>query len=223
MSAPLELNGITEAPICKYSISATDGSSIQTVKVGDLVKHEWNCSTTPIAGEVYSLKLIFLIVLKVAVRDNNYFSSRYSPWLYIFQTVTYKLSVFKGMYSMLVHSCYVEDGAGERHRVVDEHGCSVDKYALMTPHYASDRLIASVEAYVLKFPDNPLIVLQIHEGGDRLPIILMTQSQFTQTLLQFWTWMELNCKHNAKALHQRLRFQRPSHQLYSSKEIPSSR
>uniref|UniRef100_A0A7I4Y896 ZP domain-containing protein n=1 Tax=Haemonchus contortus TaxID=6289 RepID=A0A7I4Y896_HAECO len=64
------------------------------------------------------------------------------------------------LYSMLIHSCYVEDGAGQRYQVIDENGCSLDHYILNTPRYDSDRLTATVDAFMMKFPDRSAVDFQ---------------------------------------------------------------
>ncbi|CAI2337798.1 unnamed protein product [Caenorhabditis sp. 36 PRJEB53466] len=58
---------------------------------------------------------------------------------------------------MLVHQCYVKDGADQQYPVIDEHGCTVDPYALQTPTYSEDGMSAQVDAYVLKYPDRSTV------------------------------------------------------------------
>ncbi|CAJ0605347.1 unnamed protein product [Cylicocyclus nassatus] len=72
---------------------------------------------------------------------------------------TCKTSV-PNVYTMLVHSCFVEDGAGQRYEVVDENGCSLDRYILNTPSYSSDGLTANVDAFMMKFPDRSSVDFQ---------------------------------------------------------------
>ncbi|KAK6739305.1 hypothetical protein RB195_021008 [Necator americanus] len=79
MAAPTDLNTTASPPVCGYHISSAEGKTIQNVRVGDRVKHEWTCRTAVPA-----------------------------------------------LYSMMVHSCFVEDGAGQRYEVIDEFGSSVD-------------------------------------------------------------------------------------------------
>ncbi|VDM58741.1 unnamed protein product [Angiostrongylus costaricensis] len=62
------VNGTAMPPVCDYHISSSDGRPIQSVHVGERVKHVWNCTTT-----------------------------------------------VPKLYSMLVHSCFIEDGAGQRY------------------------------------------------------------------------------------------------------------
>ena len=50
-------------------------------------------------------------------------------------------------YGMLVHSCSVNDGAGNRVAVIDKNGCGMDPYILGHPIYTDDLL----EAYRLLF------------------------------------------------------------------------
>lgn len=58
-----------------------------------------------------------------------------------------------GVYKMLVHDCFVEDGSGQNFQVIDTHGCTLDKHMLQTPNYNESGLSASVDAFVFKFPD----------------------------------------------------------------------
>ncbi|CAD6194019.1 unnamed protein product [Caenorhabditis auriculariae] len=58
-----------------------------------------------------------------------------------------------GMFRMLVHDCFVEDGTGQAYQVIDANGCTSDKHMLQTPIYNKDGLIATVDAYIFKFPD----------------------------------------------------------------------
>uniref|UniRef100_A0A915DC67 ZP domain-containing protein n=1 Tax=Ditylenchus dipsaci TaxID=166011 RepID=A0A915DC67_9BILA len=57
------------------------------------------------------------------------------------------------MYGMLVHSCYVEDGQGEKRMVIDERGCHIDQIVLGDPTYTEDLNLAYRESYVFKFAD----------------------------------------------------------------------
>ncbi|KAE9547694.1 hypothetical protein FO519_009094 [Halicephalobus sp. NKZ332] len=57
------------------------------------------------------------------------------------------------MYGLLVHSCYVEDGQGEKRLVIDEKGCHTDKLILRDPTYSKDLNLAYRESYVFKFAD----------------------------------------------------------------------
>uniref|UniRef100_A0A7E4VQV2 ZP domain-containing protein n=1 Tax=Panagrellus redivivus TaxID=6233 RepID=A0A7E4VQV2_PANRE len=58
------------------------------------------------------------------------------------------------MFSMLVHSCWVDDGAGnEKKLLIDEHGCSVDNYIVPDLNYNSAANLAFTEVNVFKFAD----------------------------------------------------------------------
>ncbi|KAI1724489.1 zona pellucida-like domain-containing protein [Ditylenchus destructor] len=57
------------------------------------------------------------------------------------------------MYGMLVHSCFVEDGQGEKRMVIDERGCHVDRIVLGDPTYTEALNMAYRESYVFKFAD----------------------------------------------------------------------
>ena len=49
-------------------------------------------------------------------------------------------------YGMLVHSCFVEDGQGQRMDVVDARGCHVDEYIFNDPTYIEALTMAYREA-----------------------------------------------------------------------------
>uniref|UniRef100_A0AC35U2X4 ZP domain-containing protein n=1 Tax=Rhabditophanes sp. KR3021 TaxID=114890 RepID=A0AC35U2X4_9BILA len=56
-------------------------------------------------------------------------------------------------YGMLVHSCYVEDGQGGKHQVVDDKGCHTDKFLLGSPTYVESLTMAYRESFVFMFAD----------------------------------------------------------------------
>ncbi|CAB3410891.1 unnamed protein product [Caenorhabditis bovis] len=58
------------------------------------------------------------------------------------------------MFSMLVHSCFVDDGNGdERKPLLDEHGCSIDPLILPDLTYNKENNIAYAQVNVFKFAD----------------------------------------------------------------------
>ncbi|KAH7728187.1 CRE-CUTL-11 protein [Aphelenchoides avenae] len=57
------------------------------------------------------------------------------------------------MYGLLVHSCWVEDGQGEKRMVIDERGCHIDRTVLGDPTYVEALNMAYRESYVFKFAD----------------------------------------------------------------------
>uniref|UniRef100_A0A914QKP3 ZP domain-containing protein n=1 Tax=Panagrolaimus davidi TaxID=227884 RepID=A0A914QKP3_9BILA len=57
------------------------------------------------------------------------------------------------IYGILVHSCNVEDGQGNKYKVVDEKGCHTDRKILGDPTYAEALNLAYRESYVFKFAD----------------------------------------------------------------------
>ncbi|KHN87696.1 Cuticlin-1 [Toxocara canis] len=57
------------------------------------------------------------------------------------------------MYGVLVHSCYVEDGQGEKELIVDEKGCHIDRTLLGDPTYVEALNMAYRESLVFKFAD----------------------------------------------------------------------
>ncbi|CAJ0585613.1 unnamed protein product, partial [Mesorhabditis spiculigera] len=64
------------------------------------------------------------------------------------------------MFGLHVHSCYVEDGKGDRQLLIDEKGCSVDTDVIPNPTYSSSSLLAQVDAFVFKFPDRETLDFQ---------------------------------------------------------------
>uniref|UniRef100_A0A914C4N8 ZP domain-containing protein n=1 Tax=Acrobeloides nanus TaxID=290746 RepID=A0A914C4N8_9BILA len=65
-------------------------------------------------------------------------------------------------YGMLVHNCFIEDGKGEKHMVIDERGCSIPMYdvVISTPIYSTNSLLATIESTVVKFPDRTYLDFQ---------------------------------------------------------------
>ncbi|VDO56617.1 unnamed protein product, partial [Haemonchus placei] len=73
-------------------------------------------------------------------------------------------------FCMVVHSCFVDDGNGERVQLINEKGCALDKYLLTNLEYPED-LMAGREAHVYKYADRDnmyfdcQITLRIKEPG----------------------------------------------------------
>ncbi|KAL6722519.1 hypothetical protein Aduo_017635 [Ancylostoma duodenale] len=73
-------------------------------------------------------------------------------------------------FCMVVHSCFVDDGNGERVQLINEQGCALDKYLLTNLEYPGD-LMAGREAHVYKYADRDnmyfdcQITLRIKEPG----------------------------------------------------------
>lgn len=62
-------------------------------------------------------------------------------------------------FCMVVHSCYVDDQAGDRVDLIGPDGCAVDVYLLNNPEYLTD-LMAGVEAHVFKYADRSGLYFQ---------------------------------------------------------------
>ncbi|VDM44907.1 unnamed protein product [Toxocara canis] len=58
----------------------------------------------------------------------------------------------ENQFCMIVHSCYVDDGNGDRVQLIDEKGCARDKYLLQNLEYISDLMVGK-EAHVYKYAD----------------------------------------------------------------------
>ncbi|KAK5980081.1 ZP domain-containing protein [Trichostrongylus colubriformis] len=56
-------------------------------------------------------------------------------------------------FGILVHSCVVEDGQGQKELIVDEQGCHTDRLLLGDPTYVAALNMAYREAYIFKFAD----------------------------------------------------------------------
>ncbi|GMT05553.1 hypothetical protein PENTCL1PPCAC_27727, partial [Pristionchus entomophagus] len=64
------------------------------------------------------------------------------------------------MYGVLVHSCFVEDGQGEKAMIVDERGCHTDHTLLGDPTYVEALNMAYRESFVFKFADRVAVRFQ---------------------------------------------------------------
>ncbi|KAL3074452.1 hypothetical protein niasHS_015282 [Heterodera schachtii] len=53
---------------------------------------------------------------------------------------------------MTVHSCFADDGNGDKVQLIDEKGCARDKYLLQNLEYVSDLMVGK-EAHVYKYAD----------------------------------------------------------------------
>uniref|UniRef100_A0A915MZ40 ZP domain-containing protein n=1 Tax=Meloidogyne javanica TaxID=6303 RepID=A0A915MZ40_MELJA len=76
----------------------------------------------------------------------------------------------ENQFCMIVHSCIVDDGHGDRVELIDEQGCAKDKHLLQNLDYISDLMVGK-EAHVYKYADRERlffdckIVLSIKEPG----------------------------------------------------------
>ncbi|KJH43412.1 zona pellucida-like domain protein [Dictyocaulus viviparus] len=74
------------------------------------------------------------------------------------------------IFCMLVHSCSVDDGRGDRVNILDSKGCAIDRHVLNNIEYP-DNLLAGQETHVYKYADRDSlfyhcqISLQIIENG----------------------------------------------------------
>lgn len=59
----------------------------------------------------------------------------------------------------VVHSCFVDDGNGDRVNLINEEGCALDKYLLNNLEYPTD-LMAGQEAHVYKYADRSQLFYQ---------------------------------------------------------------
>ncbi|PAV62263.1 hypothetical protein WR25_09367 [Diploscapter pachys] len=66
----------------------------------------------------------------------------------------------KDTFGMLVHSCYVDNGFGDRVDVLDENGCGLDFVILRTPEYDSSLRLATIATWVFKYADRPVLQFQ---------------------------------------------------------------
>ncbi|KAI1732528.1 cuticlin-1 [Ditylenchus destructor] len=78
----------------------------------------------------------------------------------------------ENQFCMVVHTCIVDDGNGDRVELIDEKGCARDKFLLQNLDYVSDLLVGK-EAHVYKYADRPSmffdcqITLNIKEPGQQ--------------------------------------------------------
>ncbi|VDK17595.1 unnamed protein product, partial [Anisakis simplex] len=59
----------------------------------------------------------------------------------------------------VVHSCFVDDGSGDKVEILNEDGCALDKYLLNNLEYPTD-LMAGQEAHVYKYADRSQLYYQ---------------------------------------------------------------
>ncbi|VDM61389.1 unnamed protein product [Angiostrongylus costaricensis] len=64
------------------------------------------------------------------------------------------------LWCMTVHSCHVEDDAGTTFSILDERGCSIDRYLLDNIEYGPGALQAQKEAHAFKFADKVVVNFQ---------------------------------------------------------------
>uniref|UniRef100_A0A914UX55 ZP domain-containing protein n=2 Tax=Plectus sambesii TaxID=2011161 RepID=A0A914UX55_9BILA len=65
-----------------------------------------------------------------------------------------------GLWCMTVHSCHVEDGTGTQFVILNDQGCSVDKFLLSNLEYGPGNLMAQKEAHAFKFADRVVVNFQ---------------------------------------------------------------
>ncbi|CAJ0578611.1 unnamed protein product, partial [Mesorhabditis spiculigera] len=66
----------------------------------------------------------------------------------------------KDTFGMLVHSCYVDNGYGDKVDVLTENGCGLDAIILETPDYDSSLRLATRPYHVFKYADRPVLQFQ---------------------------------------------------------------
>ncbi|CAD5207194.1 unnamed protein product [Bursaphelenchus okinawaensis] len=77
-------------------------------------------------------------------------------------------------FCMVVHTCFVDDGAGDKVDLLDENGCARDKFLLNNLEYPED-LSAGQEAHVFKYADRAQlffqcqIALSLKDGATECP------------------------------------------------------
>ncbi|CAJ0944343.1 unnamed protein product, partial [Mesorhabditis belari] len=64
------------------------------------------------------------------------------------------------LWCMQVHSCFVEDGSGTQFMILDDIGCSIDRYLLDNLEYGPGKLHAQKEAHAFKFADKVIVNFQ---------------------------------------------------------------
>uniref|UniRef100_A0AC34GTU8 Uncharacterized protein n=1 Tax=Panagrolaimus sp. ES5 TaxID=591445 RepID=A0AC34GTU8_9BILA len=63
-------------------------------------------------------------------------------------------------FGMLVHSCYVDNGYGDRVDILDAKGCGLDAVLLSTPEYNTSLRLATKAYHVFKYADRPVLQFQ---------------------------------------------------------------
>lgn len=66
----------------------------------------------------------------------------------------------KDTFGMLVHSCYVDNGYGDRVDILSEKGCGLDAVLLSTPDYDDSLRLATKAYHVFKYADRPVLQFQ---------------------------------------------------------------
>ncbi|EYC01376.1 hypothetical protein Y032_0108g71 [Ancylostoma ceylanicum] len=66
----------------------------------------------------------------------------------------------KDTFGMLVHSCYVDNGHGDRVDILNEKGCGLDAVLLSTPDYDTSLRLATKPYHVFKYADRPVLQFQ---------------------------------------------------------------
>ncbi|VDN05921.1 unnamed protein product, partial [Thelazia callipaeda] len=64
------------------------------------------------------------------------------------------------LFGMLVHSCYVDNGFGDRVDILDDAGCGIDSVLLPTPDYDTTLPLATKSYHVFKYADRPVLQFQ---------------------------------------------------------------
>uniref|UniRef100_A0A915E4D4 ZP domain-containing protein n=1 Tax=Ditylenchus dipsaci TaxID=166011 RepID=A0A915E4D4_9BILA len=116
-------------------------------------------------------------VLEKEITVNACWRTRRTPVFYatIGQMVYHKWtceSSTQNQFCMVVHTCMVDDGNGDRVELIDDKGCAKDKYLLQNLDYVSDLLVGK-EAHVYKYADRQSmffdcqITLNIKEPGQQ--------------------------------------------------------
>ncbi|KAI6229018.1 ZP domain-containing protein [Aphelenchoides fujianensis] len=69
-------------------------------------------------------------------------------------------STAPNLWCMVVHSCFIEDGAGTEIVILNDDGCAIDRYLLDNLEYGPGPLQAQKEAHAIKFADKVVVNFQ---------------------------------------------------------------
>ncbi|VDK17365.1 unnamed protein product [Anisakis simplex] len=83
-------------------------------------------------------------------------------------------------FCMIVQSCFIDDGRGNKVEMINEEGCAIDKHIITNLEYPED-LVAGQEAHVFKYADRSALFFQcqisisLKEPGATCPLPLCAQ------------------------------------------------
>uniref|UniRef100_A0A0R3RWE9 ZP domain-containing protein n=1 Tax=Elaeophora elaphi TaxID=1147741 RepID=A0A0R3RWE9_9BILA len=128
-------------PLCTYTVrrDSVIGKAVSVATVGEPVIHVWQCESGSISNLCAKKdRVIMDEMITFSIKNDHSLNT----------------ALFSDMFSILVHSCFVDDGNGhEKKPLIDERGCTIEPIIIPDLTYTEDGNMAFSKVNVFKFAD----------------------------------------------------------------------